>query len=174
MKKNLIIVALLCLIVIMFILFVVIPTNKERNERKERNTVIPKLNILSEIIHNYTRDNNSLLPTADNWCDVLIQYDKNLSKEIFMHPRLEGVAIAFNKKLSGLSLEVIPKDTVLLFEAQGGLNLSGGKELVKTPNLNYSTVYILLINGKIEQYWVNYIDGQMSYKKTVDSLRWEP
>ncbi|MHC4293155.1 MAG: hypothetical protein ACYSTX_02585, partial [Planctomycetota bacterium] len=96
--------------------------------------------------------------------------DKTLPKDTFKHPLIEGSVIAFNKNLDGMRLLDVDKNTVLLFEAKGGWNLAGGKELMKSSNTDRITVNVLFMNGKIKQCWI----GDIPNRDTVESIRWEP
>jgi hypothetical protein len=135
-----------------------------------QNTVVYELESLYKAIKDYSEINNGYLPSADRWSDLLIEQDKTLSKDTFKHPLVEGSAIAFNKNLDGIRLLDVDKNTVLLFEAKGGWNLAGGKELMKNSNPSRITVYVLFMNGKIEQCWI----GDTPNRDTVESIRWKP
>jgi hypothetical protein len=105
--------------------------------------------------------------------DLLMGYDKNLSRDNFKHPKLQGSSIAFNNNLDGLRLSEIPKDVVLLFEADSGWNLTGGAELLKKSHLNRDRVDVLFVNKDIRAYWVEY-GGTKNLNLTYQPLRWKP
>ena len=82
------------------------------------------MRILGTALRKYASANNGFLPSAENWSDVLIKFDPNLSKDNFKPPRIDDASIAFNKNLSGEKLEDLPEDIVPLFVVYGGLNVS--------------------------------------------------
>jgi hypothetical protein len=90
---------------------------------------------------------------------------------------LEGeINFAFNKNVSGLPLEEIAPDTVLLFEANGDWNLNGGPELLETRRHKHNVIGVVLASGEMINYmfyynaYRSYEDGQMHYKE----LQWYP
>ncbi|MHC4396835.1 MAG: hypothetical protein ACYS1A_14390 [Planctomycetota bacterium] len=126
----------------------------------------------------YAEDRDKHLPVANNWCDLLMRYDKSLSRGNFKHPLIKGSEcdFAFNKNLDGLRLADIPGDVILLFGAKGGWNLNGGVELLKErPNLD---TYILFVNGDISPYsfsdeGIQKWDDDLE-KTSIEPLRWKP
>jgi hypothetical protein len=133
---------------------------------------------LGRLVIEYSKDHNGYLPVASEWCDLLMEYDKGLSRGEFKHPLLKHSAcnFAFNKNLDGLLLSDIPGEVVLLFEADGDWNLAGTTELLKQrKDLD---VYVFLVNG--ESYRYAFTDGGItkydsdSKKVIVERLRWKP
>jgi len=137
-----------------------------------------KLWRLGKTIIRYAEDNEGVLPVADQWCDILMQYDKNLSKNDFRRPFLvnSGCAFAFNSNVQGLKLTDVPDTVVLVFEAQGDWNLSGGAELLKKGDELYP--YLLLASGDIHEYYDargGIVRWDADKKKDiVESVRWKP
>jgi len=70
-------------------------------------------------------------PTADKWCDLLIEYTDVTEKQ-FRCPgnREERCSYAMNPNCEPNS----PLDMVLIFETKGGWNRFGGSELLTTEN----------------------------------------
>jgi hypothetical protein len=80
----------------------------------------------------YARDNNDTYPTAEKWCDLLIQHIPDIPEEIF---KCKGAGegrchYAINPNCKPSS----PNDVVLLFETQVGWNQYGGPELLTFEN----------------------------------------
>lgn len=91
---------------------------------------------ISMAIIKYAQDHNGYLPDANQWCDLLIEHDKKLSKDDFKYESSEYdiCNYAFNGNLSGARLDNMSYNTVLIFESEGKWNLSGTEELFrKTP-----------------------------------------
>jgi hypothetical protein len=149
---------------------------KIREQREREWTGLYNLEFLGKEIIRYARDNNGYLPEASRWCDQLMEYNPELSKENFMHPQhpklpkenykftapenfrdifnFKGeVQFAFNKNLSGKHLADIPGDVVLIFEADGDWNLSGAEELLKTRYREKGYITILFVDQTTGDYW---------------------
>ncbi|MHC4386307.1 MAG: hypothetical protein ACYTEU_00870 [Planctomycetota bacterium] len=117
---------------------------------------------LATALMSYADDNNGCLPDATKWCDVLIEEDW-LYPEYVVNGQVKH---AMNINASGMKVHELPEDMVLLFEAKGPKNLSGGPELIKTQKYRWP--------GHAVQfgYTVDYI---RFYKKDeIDNLRWKP
>jgi hypothetical protein len=123
---------------------------------------------LSWAIIAYAKEHEGCLPDAGKWCDLLIEHDRNISKDSFSYPSSElGVCnYAFNKYLSGLRLLDIPPNIVLLFESEGPLNLAGTEELLNKAHKNRKYVYVLSRNGTIQTHNLRDIKNR--------DLRWKP
>lgn len=152
--------------------------NSIKNRIEFEKTFIPKYNLrlLSKVISEYAVDYNGCLPEADRWCDLLMEYDKNLSRGNFKHPLLKSwdCNFAFNKNLGGLRLADIPNDVVLLFEADGDWNLTGTAELLETRRSEHGHINVLFVDQTILDYWF-YEDGVRSKDSyTHKPLRWKP
>jgi hypothetical protein len=108
-----------------------------------------QLTKLSWAIKDYVENNDGYLPDANQWCDSLRKSDRSLSKYYFERPLIDGYEcnFAFNINLSSMRLADVPDNVVLLFEADGQWNLTGGPELLKQRN--DLDVYLLLANGTI-------------------------
>jgi hypothetical protein len=127
------------------------------------------LHQLGLAVNQYAKVHEGCLPAADKWCDLLMESDPSLSRRIFECPTEKGgvCSYAFNRKLDRLRLMDLPNDVVLLFEADGGWNLSGGQELLtirhKGPDRMYCSV--LLCNFSVRS------RPELTEEK---SLRWNP
>jgi len=116
------------------------------------------LKLLGGYLIEYASNNEGRLPLAANWCDLLMAYSPTIKKEDFQHPKrnelgLKECNFAFNKKLSGLSLDTISPDTILIFEADGEWNLSGTNELLQPRYSEDEYISVLYVNQKIHDYW---------------------
>ena len=149
---------------------------KTRMIQKRELTGLYNLELLGKELTGYAEDNNGYLPVADKWCDLLMEHNPELSKENFMHPQHPNLPkdnyrfsypdkfnyafnfkgdcqFAFNKNLSGVKLDDISKDTVLLFEADGAWNLNGTSELLKTRYNKDGFVRMFFVDNKSRVYW---------------------
>jgi prepilin-type processing-associated H-X9-DG protein len=115
----------------------------------------------------YANVNSNSYPLADGWCDAI----RNQVRvgQVFRCPsdlQSSRSAYAFNTNLSGVSLTSVkkPATTVLVFECDGGWNVSGGREtLVHAPR-----------HAKIVV--VGFADGHVESVPTsqLSRLRWTP
>lgn len=122
---------------------------------------------LSWAVVEYAKNHDGYLPAADKWCDLLIEYDKRLSKNSFKYSssKDEVYNYAFNRNLNGLRIDDIPSDTVLLFESEGGWNLTGTEELLKKAHEDRQYVYVISDGQAIKAY---------NMKRFVNSVfRWK-
>lgn len=81
----------------------------------------------------YANDNNDEYPTADKWCDLLIQYADVRPKQLICPKsgaKTGESSFAMNKNIIGKKVSEIPPDVVLLFETNFGKDPSGRQELL--------------------------------------------
>jgi len=130
-----------------------------RAEREKSNTGTYNLRLLGKTLRQYARDHDGFLPPACEWCDKLINYDDNLTRENFKHPKPDRYELkgdchfALNKNLSGLQLADIQDDVVLLFEADGPWNLNGTSELLQTRYREKGYITMLFADQTTGDYW---------------------
>ncbi len=91
-----------------------------------------QINRVGNDILNYAMHNDGYLPHDNNWSDC-IQDRFSISSEFStidagIHDKSND--FAFNKNISEMNINNIPDNVILLFEAEGPLNLSGGEELL--------------------------------------------
>lgn len=106
---------------------------------------------IGEGMHIYANNNNGKYPTADKWCDLLLESDNNISEGAFRCPSAKGgrCHYAMNPKCEPNS----PPDTVLLFEAKDGWNQFGGAELITVENHKGAGCNVLFNNKLVS--WIN-------------------
>ena len=78
----------------------------------------------------HATDNNSCLLPQEKWSDILLRWDKNISPYLFSVAGGCESNFAFNNNIAGININNLPDNMVVVFEADGNFNLSGGKELV--------------------------------------------
>lgn len=149
-----------------------------RSENNMAITANESMVQLGKAIIAYAQNHDGHLPDANRWCDLIMEYKKDLKKDSFKHPLLENweCNFAYNKNLSGLKLSEIPNDVVLLFEANGGWNLNGDAELVKKVHGQREWfIGVLFIDGAFGKYSFDQerVDGFHLDKPFHRPLRWE-
>jgi len=161
---------------------------KVREQHKKEWTGLYNLELLGQEMVKYAKDNGGYLPTADRWCDLLMEHNKNLTKDNFRHPQPEifkdvfnfkgECQFAFNRNLSGMRLADIIGDVVLIFEADGEWNMAGGPELLATRYRKKGYITILFTDQTTANYWF-YKDAVRKFNKKgtsmyYEKLRWKP
>ena len=123
----------------------------------------------------YSVDNPEHYPESDQWCNSLMQYEQvkksdflcaaikySWKRQVFPWPvpKNKECYYAMNPFCEPDS----PPDTVLLFETNGGWNLSGGPEILTTENHGGEGCNILFNGGYV----------QFIGKKHLADLNWKP
>jgi len=113
----------------------------------------------------YANDNKDQFPLAAKWCDA-IQTDVGGNTTVFQCPADPGprCTYAFNAKLSGMDVGKINPNTVMIFETQGGWNLSGGSELMIRKPRHGTRFTVCLADGPVQQVTAS----------QLSELTWEP
>jgi len=165
---------------------------KLREDIREAELAIENnMEVLSNELIIYSQNHDGYLPSADNWCDALLDQNPELDADRFIHPwftndRLEfyiwrislrqkgQCQIAFNSLLSDqLVTEVFP-ETILLFEADGPWNLHGTDSLLNSgPGILRRRKQILFMDGSIVTYGFLRSTKNSSNPK-YKKIRWEP
>lgn len=181
-------VSLITLLIVLPIVFLYISgifVARNREEQAEKYTGSYNLNVLGNTLIQYAKNNNNnRLPLSENWCDVLMEYNEELTLDNFKHPQAEKTGrtgefhYAFNPELSGSDIRDISGDTILLFEADGSWNLAGKSELIKNHiGIERSCISVFHMSKKIQNYWfykksIRVIDRE--YGMHYEKPKWNP
>jgi prepilin-type processing-associated H-X9-DG protein len=127
-----------------------------------REICATNLNGLGKAMILYDNDFDAMYPTADQWCDLLIEYE-DCDQNMF---RCKGDDVgpssyAMNQNVAELDADA-PPDMVLLFESKPGWNQSGGLELLTTEYHQGEGCNILFCDGHVE-----FVEAE-----NIDGLRW--
>jgi len=85
---------------------------------------------LGQAIRQYSNDFDAY-PTAEKWCDLLIEYSMPINKRSF---RCRGPEETCHYAINPNAEPNSPPDMVLLFETKGGWNQHGGPEIMFLEN----------------------------------------
>ena len=119
------------------------------------------LNSLRMAITSYSDRFEGKYPTANQWCDLLVQYAYTNENIFICSTAGEGRChYAINPNVEPNS----PPDIVLLFETKGGWNQYGGPELLAPENHTGKGCNILFNSGSIK----------FVRKKDFPKLKWKP
>ncbi len=115
----------------------------------------------------YASENKDHFATADHWCDALKKYAPEAA--VFVCPAERAnhrCDYAFNAKLAGLDMKQVgsPSQTVLLFESEGGWNVSGGEELAMKPGRHSGKVGVAFADGHVE----------LVGESRLQTVKWDP
>ena len=112
----------------------------------------------------YNGDNGDKYPTANKWCDTII--NEAGTPSIYVCPSATALrsGYAFNAKLSGMEEGKVDPSTVMIFESDAGWNASGGKELMITKPRHGNRYVVGMADGSVQQI----SEAQLS------ELRWDP
>jgi len=111
--------------------------------------------------------NTNTLPAAASWCDAIqAGVGSPAAFQCAAGDKNHRCHYAYNAKLDGLNLENIenPAHTVLIFETDGGWNLSGGSELLPGKAHHATAVVIGFVDGHVE----------MVSTSRLSQLQWSP
>lgn len=98
----------------------------------------------------YANDNACSYPSADKWCDILMEYTDVSKTNFRCRSTSEGPCnFALNKNIEKLGTKA-PPDMVLVFETSPGWNQSGGPEILSTENHKGEGCNILFNDGRVE------------------------
>jgi hypothetical protein len=117
----------------------------------------------------YAKANDGYFPDVNQWCDLLIKQNRNLSKDYFRYPssKPEIYNYAYNQNLSGLRIDNIKDNIVLIFEAEGGWNLAGTEELLEKTPVDRQYVYVYFSDG-------NTVHPLSTKSNLYKSVHWKP
>jgi prepilin-type processing-associated H-X9-DG protein len=115
----------------------------------------------------YSSDNNDHFPSGTIWCDALRAYVTNEKAYICSQGKPgQRCHYALNAQLVGRELKDVqaPAETVLIFETDGGWNVSGGRELLPAKPRHSGAYTVGFADGHVE----------MVRPARLEKLRWEP
>ena len=115
----------------------------------------------------YSSSHTNQLPPAATWCDAI-----GASPNILKCPAVNSMSsanrcdYAFNARLGGMDVSKANRQTVMLFESDGGWNANGGRELLPASprHMGGRTYVVAFVDGHVET--VN--------QTRLNALRWDP
>jgi prepilin-type processing-associated H-X9-DG protein len=115
----------------------------------------------------YADDNKDQFPAAATWCDAIQKHlGQGKAFQCVTGDASKRCHYAFNTKLDGLELKKVTDraHTVLVFETEGGWNMSGGPELLPAKPRHGRMVVVGFGDGHVEQV----------AEARLKELRWDP
>ena len=120
--------------VVFLIIYIFVPPPNIPREKAYQIICSTNLADIGMAIVLYTVDNNDCYPTADKWCDLLIQYVDMTPKQFICKGSgaVEGESsYAFNENLAGKKITEVTDDVVLIFETNFGKTPVGRDGTIK-------------------------------------------
>jgi len=116
---------------IAIILAILMPALSQVRHMAQRVVCVQNMQGLAIAMIVYANDYDDKVPTADKWCDLLMQ-EVDVSAKTFHCPAAElgTCSYALNKNLK--TLETFDARIVAIFESRPGWNQAGGPELLTT------------------------------------------
>ena len=114
-----------------------------------------ELETLGKALQVYSTDFDGKYPTADKWCDLLVQHS-DVNKTSFGKFVVDGHS---NYAINPHAEPNSPTDVVLLFEIDGVWNQAGGEELLTFENKEPKGCMILFNGGHIKLVKPEYVKG---------------
>jgi type II secretory pathway pseudopilin PulG len=142
-----------------------LPALAQAKQKAQAINCVNNVKQLSVAMRIYAGDNQNHYPAATNWCDA-IRSDVGTTKTFQCPADFSGgrCSYAFNARLSGAEDGKADPSTVMIFEANGNWNASGGRELMLAKSRHRHLVVVGFADGHIEQV----PESQLS------QLRWDP
>jgi hypothetical protein len=153
------------LVMLPFLAAMMLPALARAKQRAQTVQCGSNIKALAWAVRMYADDHNNQFPPATNWCDAIRQ--EVAMPKVFQCPAARSDArchYAFNARLSGLEEGKVAPETVMIFECEGGWNVSGGPELALTKPRHGRVVFVALADGSVQQVTEN----------RLKQLRWEP
>jgi prepilin-type processing-associated H-X9-DG protein len=152
---------------ILLTLGVLIPVLAKAKARAQGIQCMNNVRQITQAVVLHAQSNTNSLPAAATWCDA-VQPEISSAKvfQCAAGDKSHRCDYAYNAKLDGLNLASIqnPAQTVMVFETDGGWNLSGGSELLPQKTRHNRNVVIGFADGHVE----------MVSTDRLSQLEWSP
>jgi hypothetical protein len=160
-----IIVSAVFLLMIPIFAAMLLPALAAAKQKAQSINCVNNVKQLSVALRIYEGNNQDHYPTATNWCDA-IQPEVGTPNAFHCPADFSGgrCSYAFNARLSGAEAGKVDPNTVMIFEADGNWNTSGGRELMLTKSRHRHLIVVGFADGHIEQV----------PESRLSQLRWDP
>jgi len=160
-----VIISCVALLLIPVFAALLLPALAQAKQKAETTRCVNNVKQLSVALCICGDDNQGHYPVATNWCGAV--QGTGVSSQIFHCPADNSgsrCSYAYNAKLAGVEETKANPNTVMIFEAGGGWNASGGPELLLDKPRHGHAVVVGFADGHVEIV----PDSQLS------QLRWNP
>jgi prepilin-type processing-associated H-X9-DG protein len=146
-------------------LAMMLPAFAKAQQRAQSIQCVNNMKQLALAVVIYSGDNNDTLPPAATWCDAI--HENVGSDQPFKCPQDTGderCSYAFNAKLGGMEYDKVAPETVMIYEAAGGWNVSGGSEAMLESSRHGTKFVVAFADGSVQQLT----------QAQLGALRWDP
>ncbi|HTY88209.1 MAG TPA: DUF4190 domain-containing protein [Candidatus Acidoferrum sp.] len=160
-----IIVSAIFIFLIPLFVAMVLPALAAAKQKAQAVTCLNNVKQVSLALRMCGEANQGYYPAATNWCDAVRSYAGTTN--IFHCPvDVSGsrCSYAFNAEVGGVEVGKVDPETVVIFEADGGWNLSGGKALLLGNPRHVRGVVVGFADGHVE----------LVPRSRLAQLRWNP
>jgi prepilin-type processing-associated H-X9-DG protein len=142
-----------------------LPALASAHEKARSINCVNNVKQLSLAMQVYADKHQSHYPAATNWCDAILP--EAGTPKVFCCPADlpdHRCSYAFNTRLSVAEVDKVDPNTVVIFEADGGWNTSGGRELLPSKSRHRRVFVVGFADGHVESV----------PEMRLPELRWEP
>jgi prepilin-type processing-associated H-X9-DG protein len=141
-----------------------LPALAKAKQKAQTIQCINNLKQLSLGVRLYANDNSDQYPPGPTWCDAVLSSVGNPTAFQCKDNPGQRSSFAFNQKLLGKKEAEVNPSTVMLFEFDGGWNVTGGPELLPNRSRHGRSINVAFADGSVRQVLVS----------DIGTLRWEP
>jgi prepilin-type processing-associated H-X9-DG protein len=148
-----------------FFAALLLPALAAAKQKAQSINCVNNVKQLSLAMRVYADKNQSHYPAATNWCDAILPAVG--APKVFHCPAdLSGhrCSYAYNARLSGAEMDKVDPNTVVIFEADGDWNVSGGRELMLAQSRHREVIVVGFADGHVES----------MPDSRLPELRWNP
>lgn len=137
--------------VIAMLLAILMPALGKVKAQAQRIVCETNLRGLTIATMTYSLDYDNEFPTGNKWCNLLID-EADVPPTSLNCPAEREVPFGygFNSNLEGRTFDDVEADVVLMFEIEGGRNVTGGPELLYTGRHEDEGCNIAFVDGHVE------------------------
>ena len=162
-----VVVSVFSLLIMPLLLAMLLPALAAAKQKAQEINCLNNERQLATAVRMYSSDNKDQYPPAATWCDAIRSFV--VSEKAFQCPAgdpSKRCHYAYNAKLDGLDESKVNPNTVLIFETEGGWNVSGGPELMLSHPRH--------AGGRISV--IAFADGHVEAvtASRLNTLRWDP
>jgi len=154
-------------LMIPILMAMLLPAFAKAKEKAQTIVCVNNVKQLCLATHMFASEHTNQLPHAATWCDDIepgVGGTAQFKCTVALKSSSERSHYAFNARVGGMDVDKVSPQTVLIFETDGGWNVSGGPEMMQKPSRHRSVYVVGFADGSVRQV----------RESELESLRWEP